>query len=142
MTISKEQAREWLRGRNLRVTSPRLAVVMALANAGKPMSHGDVLDSLGETDWDQATIYRNLVKLKEVGLAMVVSQAGGVDRYELDLGHEQGHRHPHFVCEDCGQVSCLPIEVASSLKMDGRWASSVAEALVQLRGECPDCRED
>lgn len=118
-----------------------MAVLQVLAEAEGPISHSEVLKRLGETDWDPATIYRNLVKLRDARLALVVSRAEGVDRYALTASQTDGHRHPHFVCDDCGQVACLPPELSSSLAMDGRWAASVRKAVVQLNGECPDCLE-
>jgi Fur family ferric uptake transcriptional regulator len=63
MGISKDEARSLLRAHSLRVTGPRLAVLQILAEAKKPLAYVEVLHRLGETDWDPATIYRNLVKL-------------------------------------------------------------------------------
>jgi Fur family transcriptional regulator, ferric uptake regulator len=140
MRISKEQARTLLRDLGLRVTGPRVAVVRVLAAADVPMSHGEVLGRLGETDWDQATIYRNLVKLRDAGLALVVGGADGVDRYALAGATEDGHRHPHFVCVDCGRIACLPAELISAIAMEGPWRAAVEHAAVELKGACPKCR--
>ena len=140
--MAQDPAKELLRGAGLRVTAPRLAVLRVLLEAAGPISHSEVLGHLGETDWDPATIYRNLVKLRESGLTRIVSRADGIDRYALTRGQEDDeHRHPHFVCQDCGRVSCLPAELTTSIVMEGPWADSVRQAMVQLRGECPDCRE-
>lgn len=141
MSMTKEQARELLHGRDLRATAPRIAVIRILAEAEAPLSHTEVVDVLGETDWDPATIYRNLVKLRDAGLAPVVSQVGGIDRYALLDKAEDDHHHPHFVCEDCGKVSCLPIEFTTALTVDERWKASIQGATVQLSGECPECLE-
>ena len=139
MRITKNEARRRLRERGLRVTAPRVAVLGILADAEGPVSFTQVLDLLGDSDWDQATIYRNLVKLREAGLAPVVSRMDGIDRYVLAEDHEDGHRHPHFLCEDCGRVACLKEEVTAAASSDGRWAESVRGAMVQLLGHCPDC---
>ncbi len=139
MRMSSDEARRLLREHGLRVTSPRLAVLELLSQVHKPLSYMDVLHRLGHTDWDPATIYRNLVKLRDAGLAPVVSRAGGCDRYALAGAQEAAHRHPHFVCDDCGEISCLPMELAASITMEGPWAQSIAHATVQLRGECPSC---
>ena len=139
MRITKDEARRRLRECGLRVTAPRVAVLGILADAEGPVSFTQVLDRLGDSDWDQATIYRNLVKLREAGLAPVVSRMDGLDRYALAGDYEDGHRHPHFLCEDCGRVACLKEEVAQALSIDGPWAESVRGAMVQLLGHCPDC---
>ena len=139
MSITKKDARKLLRERSLRATAPRLAVLGVLAEAPSPLSHTEVLERLGETDWDPATIYRNLVKLRESGVALVVSRAEGIDRYALAGSRGDRHRHPHFYCEDCGLVACLPEQLTASMAMKGPWAVSVRNAMVQLSGECPEC---
>lgn len=139
MGITKDRARTLLRESSLRVTAPRLAVLRILAEADAPLSHTEVLERLGETDWDPATIYRNLVKLRDAGVAPVVSRAEGIDRYALSAGEGDGHHHPHFVCEDCGRVACLPADLTASMSMTGPWGESIRSAMVQLRGECPEC---
>ena len=43
--------------------------------------------------------------------------------------------HPHFVCNDCGDVACLP-ESAVALRGEAT-RNQVAE--IQLRGRCAAC---
>ena len=138
--------KDTLREHGLRATAPRIAVLRELCDADTPLSHTEVLARLGEVEWDPATIYRNLIKLTEAGLTQVVSRAEGMARYALvtdhgDHDHDHDHEHPHFVCDDCGKVSCLPVAVTAAVEADDRWAASVRHATVQLRGACPDCIE-
>jgi len=139
MEMSKDEARALLRDRGLRSTAPRVAVLRLLAEAPHPLSYRDVLERLGDSDWDPTTIYRNLVKLAEVGIAPVVSRVEGQDRYALRRGDGGSHRHPHFVCMDCGKLECLPAELTATLALEGRWSASIRAAAVQLQGTCPDC---
>lgn len=140
MALSKQKAKELLRDIGLRATAPRLAVLRTLHAADSPLSHTQVLAALGETDWDPATIYRNLVKLTDVGLAEIASRVEGIDRYAIAApGTEHTHEHAHFVCEDCGRVACLPDQVTASITAEGPWEDSIRGATVQLRGACPDC---
>ena len=139
MTTKKEQERKILQERGLRVTAPRLAVLRVLKSAKSPLSHSEVLECLAKTDWDPATVYRNLVKLRDTGIAIVVSRADGIDRYALALTDGDNRRHPHFVCDDCSHVSCLPDDLSHSLSTKGRWAASFRNATIQLCGKCPDC---
>ncbi len=139
MSITEDEARSVLRTKGLRATPPRLAVLRVLSEATSPLSNSEVSGRLGDNHWDPATIYRNLIKLREAGLASVVSRAEGVNRYVLDPAYGDGHRHPHFVCEDCGRLECLPAELTASMSMEGPWSLSLKKAMVQLRGECPDC---
>ena len=73
MRLTKDEIRELLRENGLRVTAPRVAVVGVLSEAEVPLSHTEVVQRLGDTDWDPATVYRNLVKLREAGIAPVAS---------------------------------------------------------------------
>ena len=140
--MTKAEAKALLTLKNLRVTGPRIAVLRTLAEANRPLSHTEMVRAIGDADWDPATVYRNLVKLKDSGLASVVNRAQGQDRYALASTHVGSHQHPHFVCVDCGEVSCLPGNVAYNTLSDQRWARSVKTAQVQLRGACPDCRSN
>lgn len=139
MGITRDEARKMLHESGLRATVPRLAVLRVLAGSDGPLSCGDVLAELGDTDWDPATVFRNLVKLRDAGIAPVVSRAEGVDRYALAPPGGHVHRHPHFVCEDCGRVACLPDELNVSISVDDPWALSVESASLEMRGHCPDC---
>ncbi len=127
-----------LRELGLRVTAPRLAVLRILADAERPLSHAEVVALLGEdVSWDRATVYRNLVALVEVGLARIASHAAGIVRYELARG-EAHDAHPHFLCDDCGVVSCLP-EAAVVRPKRTKWSKSLKGAEVQFVGRCPGC---
>jgi Fur family ferric uptake transcriptional regulator len=137
------RCRDQIRGAGLRVTAPRVAVLGLLWEASSPLSHSEVVERLGERAWDPATTWRTLVKLTEVGLLEVASRAEGMARYAARRGEvaQEHHQHPHFVCDDCGRVSCLPGSLKVSLEVSGRWEASLSGAEVQLRGACPDCRE-
>ncbi|MFK8001020.1 MAG: Fur family transcriptional regulator [Polyangiales bacterium] len=128
-----------LKHHQLRVTAPRVAVLQALAEVGRPISHQEMVDYLADTPYDPATLYRNLVRLGEEGIAPVVSHAGGVDRYAL-AGAGDGHRHPHFVCSDCGIVKCIELDNnINDSTLGKRWADAIGRATIQLQGDCPDC---
>lgn len=139
MSMTKDEARKLLQASSLRVTAPRLSVLRVLAEAENPLSYTEVLVRLGETDWSSTTIYRNLVKLRDAGVATVASRAEGIDRYALTGPEDDGHSHPHFVCGTCSRVACLPAEVGASIAIAGPWSDSIQQATLQLRGECPDC---
>ncbi len=140
--MTKVQAIQRLKEAGLRITGARTDILMLLASAKVPLSHTEVIGQLPETECNPATVYRNLVKFRDCGIVAVVSRAAGIDRYALNTTTGLVHDHPHFICDDCGQVACLPFEVASSLKAGERWAASVNTAVIQLRGECPDCIDD
>lgn len=132
------EIKERIRELGLRVTAPRMAVLHVLAEAERPLSHAEVVAQMGDNiPWDRATVYRNLVALVGIGLARVASHAAGICRYEVARG-EKHDAHPHFLCDDCGVVSCLPeTEVVTPKK--AKWSKSLKAAEVQFVGRCPSC---
>jgi Fur family transcriptional regulator, ferric uptake regulator len=140
------EARQRLRDLGLKVTAPRLAVLRVLELAERPLSHAEVVSRLAlqtsngdDGVWDRATVYRNLIALESVGLVRISSHAGGVGRYEL-ARERKDCTHPHFVCDDCGIVSCLP-EAEVVTKRNSRWSKSLRSAEVQFVGRCPSCND-
>ncbi len=128
-----------LKGKGLRSTSPRLAVLQGLAASPHPVSYGELAARLGRDRFDPVTVYRNLKRLAEVGLARIASRAGGRARYELTTTPPGAHRgHPHFACHQCGVVTCLEVTVVMETS-DSAWRGALHSAEVQLEGICPDC---
>ena len=140
-TVSKSHSDEFrarLREAGLRATGPRVAVLRLLNESSKPLSHTEVVGAIGVEDWDQATLYRNLQKLVEAGLARIASRIGGVARYEARGDDDAPHIHPHFSCRSCGMVECLP-EAKLAGAVSRRWHKSLQASELQLIGDCPDC---
>ena len=148
MPLSEREARDRLSDSSLRVTAPRLAVLQLLASSERPLSHTEVVDELSGSVWDQATLYRNLIKLSEAGLIQVVSELSGVRRYEYVSGDSraaQAHSHAHFVCNSCGTVSCLPESTISASDLGlsalgAEWKGALSGASIHVMGVCPPCQ--
>ena len=138
MDLTRDDAKQRIHTAGLRATAPRVAVLRLLAAADKPMSHSEVVETIGCDDWDQATLYRNLLKLVEANLARVASKVNGVARYEARGDDDSPHLHPHFSCRTCGTVECLP-EAKLTGPVPRRWNRSLETSELQLIGDCPDC---
>lgn len=136
MVEGKGDARTRLRDAGLRVTQPRVELLRLLDRSTEPVCHSDAVRLLGERGGDPATAYRNLLKMVDVGLARVASTVGGVTYFEGAEAH--AHGHPHFRCQACGTVSCLP--EATIAPPSGPWGEAVSEADLTFVGRCPDCR--
>lgn len=141
--MDPESARELLHGHDLRATPARIALLCVLAERAAPIAHGEAVAAMPAGSGDPATVYRNLVRFAESGLVQVLSRTGGLDRYVLagTGGKELPHEHPHFVCRDCGQVSCLPKDLLGPLRTRGAWRRSLQGATIELQGRCPHCLE-
>ena len=129
--------RNEIRAAGMRSTAPRISVLERLRRADSPLSHAEITEELLPLGFDRATIYRNLVDLAEAGLVSRVELGDHVWRYEVrgPEPREGEGEHPHFVCNDCGDVACLP-ESAVALRGEAV-RNQVAE--IQLRGRCVAC---
>ena len=123
-----------IRGAGLRATRGRVAVYDALRETRSPLNHGELVANLSYLGLDQATIYRNLMALTKAGLLRRTDLGDHVWRFELVSLHQAGD-HPHFVCIDCGAITCLP---GLDITIDGVVPSS-SPVKVRLEGQCDDC---
>jgi Fur family transcriptional regulator, ferric uptake regulator len=141
VAASAGELREQMRARGLRPTAARVAVLQSLQNVTTPISHGDLAASLAPGGWDRATVYRNLVDLTEAGFIRRTDLGDHLWRFEL-LSEQGSHgdEHPHFMCEACGEVTCLPGEsVLIHASQDAPRALRQKKLEIQLKGRCDNC---
>lgn len=131
-----------LRGADLRVTRPRVAVLEAVhgdPHADTETIFGAVRSVLPEVS--RQAVYDVLAALTTVGLVRKIHPPGSAARYEARVGDN----HHHLVCRSCGTIAdidcavgeapCLtPADLADTF--DG---FVVDEAEVVYWGYCPDC---
>jgi Fur family ferric uptake transcriptional regulator len=136
------ELQELLRSSGLRSTGPRIAVLRYLHEATGPNSHAELAEAVASLGFDRATVYRNLMDLAEAGIVSRRDLGDHVWRFELKKGARgaaHSDEHPHFVCIDCGEVSCLP---GVSFKIAGAGAPRAVgknQITVQLKGRCDTC---
>jgi Fur family ferric uptake transcriptional regulator len=130
--------RSLLATKGLRHTSGRGEVLRALHAAHRPLTHAEVAERIPDGTLDLASVYRNLVKLAEAGLVTRVECGDHLWLYEV---FEDSH--PHFLCVDCGAVTCLKESAApAATTAAGEAASAIGAVLdVLVRGRCRTCLE-
>jgi Fur family ferric uptake transcriptional regulator len=139
-SMNVQQARDALRAASLRSTTSRVAVLQHVAAATEPLSHADVAEALVPEGYDKSTLYRCLVELADAGLLARLDAGDHAWRFELKGSEdEHGPEHPHFVCVDCGKVSCLPdVDVKISAQKKSSPVGDVTE--IFLKGHCKQCQ--
>jgi Fur family ferric uptake transcriptional regulator len=86
----------------VRQTQQRTAIRQALLDAGRPLSHEEVLAAAQREcpGLGIATVYRNVRRLREQGWLRAVELPGAPSRYEVA---DKGHHH-HFHCVACDRI--------------------------------------
>jgi len=127
-----------LRGAELRVTRPRLAVlgaVYAHPHADTDSIIGVVREDLGEVS--HQAVYDVLRALTTAGLVRRIQPSGSVARYESRVGDN----HHHVVCRLCGDIADVDCAVgeAPCLTASDDSGFSIDEAEVIYWGLCLSC---
>jgi len=127
-----------LRGADLRVTRPRLAVLTAVyahPHADTDSIIGAVRGELG--DVSTQAVYDVLRALTASGLVRRIEPAGSVPRYESRVGDN----HHHVVCRSCGVIADVDCAVDDTpcLTASNDHGFSIDEAEVVYWGMCPAC---
>ncbi|HZO69860.1 MAG TPA: Fur family transcriptional regulator [Kribbellaceae bacterium] len=127
-----------LRGADLRVTRPRLAVLTAVhdhPHADTDSLIGVVREDLGEVS--HQAVYDVLRALTTAGLLRRIQPSGSVARYESRVGDN----HHHVVCRSCGVIADVDCAVGHvpCLTASGDHGFVIDEAEVTYWGLCPDC---
>ncbi|MSS99495.1 MAG: transcriptional repressor [Opitutia bacterium] len=126
-----------MKQKSMRVTSPRLAMLKALASAKHPLSAEQVHVAAGDDKLDLVTVYRSLGAMDDAGI---------VQRHPLERGRSlyalvtPGHHHHHVICRRCGKIERLPgcdtsrLEAAARTKGYGELTH-----VMEIYGICPAC---
>jgi Fur family ferric uptake transcriptional regulator len=136
-TVDYEQM---LRGADLRVTRPRLAVLTAVfdrphADTGSLIE--TVRDDLGEVS--PQAVYDVLRALTDAGLVRRIEPAGSVARYESRVADN----HHHVICRSCGAIADVDCAVGDTpcLTASETNGFTIDEAEVIYWGTCPSCAD-
>ncbi|MDQ6850469.1 MAG: transcriptional repressor [Actinomycetota bacterium] len=127
-----------LRGADLRVTRPRVAVLTAVyehSHAHTDQIIGVAREDLGEVS--HQAVYDVLRTLTAAGLIRRIEPAGSVARYESRVGDN----HHHIVCRSCGAIADVDCAVGTTpcLTASDDHGYAIDEAEVTYWGQCPDC---
>ncbi len=136
--LSASDFEQMLRGADLRVTAPRIAVLSSVHD--NPHSDTDsiigrVRDTIGTVS--HQAVYDVLKALTDAGLLRKIQPSGSVARYETRVGDN----HHHVVCRQCGSIADVDcaIGVAPCLTASESHGFVVDEAEVIYWGLCPAC---
>jgi Fur family ferric uptake transcriptional regulator len=137
---SLDQVLAELKKANLKLTTPRKAILELLVNEHGPFSAEEVQKKISRRACDLATVYRTVASLEEVGILNRCEFGDGTARFEL--ADSSGHHHHHLICRQCKRV-----EVVDDCELEGldrlaqkRGFTNVSHIL-EFFGTCPDCKK-
>jgi len=135
---SNPDFQQLLRGVELRVTRPRVAVLSAVhanPHADTDSIIGVVREDLGEVS--HQAVYDVLRVLTDTGLVRRIQPLGSVARYESRVGDN----HHHVVCRSCGAIADVDCAVgeAPCLTASDDSGFAIDEAEVIYWGLCSTC---
>jgi Fe2+ or Zn2+ uptake regulation protein len=142
--LTLESLVEVLRGRGLRMTANRRALLHALLAATVPQSLEQLQSAAarynaGHEVPDFATVFRMMTLLEELRLARKVHLGRPTSHYELT---DSEHHRDHLVCTDCGQVTPLegscPVERLEQRIAREHGYTQVTHSL-EFFGRCGEC---
>ena len=128
-----------LRGADLRVTRPRLAVLSVVHD--HPHSDTESIIGLVRGDLNEVShqaVYDVLAALTTAGLLRRIQPRGSVARYETRVGDN----HHHVVCRSCGAIADVDCAVGHvpCLTASDNNGFTIDEAEVVYWGLCPACQ--
>lgn len=130
---------ELLRGRGLKVTAQRLAVLEALASAHGHPSAEEVHERLRRKHptISLSTVYSALTTFADAGMVDALTLADGITRYDTNT-----EPHANFVCLRCKVIVDLHTPSVAGLLDDVRAKThyEVVGQKIEVLGYCDACR--
>ena len=139
MNRSKSQVIDEMRGKGLRVTPQREAILECLLSTGEHPSARQVWESAKKRvpGISLSTVYSSLAELSRLGFIKELEFNGMENRFEGNLAH-----HINLICTRCGKIS--DYMTAHTIDMEQVREATRFRALrsrFELYGICDDCLE-
>jgi Fur family ferric uptake transcriptional regulator len=136
-----QRLRAFLRGRGLRMTGEREALVRAALSRRRHFTLDELVEEAvrNHAAASRATVYRALPILIEAGILQPVLVSDEPRRFELALGRRH---HDHLLCRRCGRVVEFRSTAIEDLQVEiaRRHGFRLTSHVHELVGDCAACR--
>lgn len=138
----RAEIQDLLHKANLRLTSPRLAVLEVLEHEGKHQDAEFIITAARQRlgSLSRQAVYDNLNALVAAGIIRRIEPAGRPALYETRVGDN----HHHLICRRCHatvDIDCA-MGAAPCLQPSDHHGFVIDEAEVVYWGICPSCQQD
>lgn len=135
--------KEKLKEKGYKLTPQRRATLdVIIKNQGKHLNTEEIYDLVKDEcpEIGLATVYRTLQLLDEMGVISKLNLDDGCSRYELNT-HVDDHQHHHLICEKCGSVIEVEIDLLETLEdeIEKNYNFRVKDHKVKFFGICSKC---
>ncbi len=127
----------------IKATPKKAAVLNEITSSREP------IDAYGIHKWvasripmDLATVYRAIALFREKCIVREDADVSGTNYYEYSGSQED--LHPHFRCEKCEKLTCLPSLKERDIEVFHKSAPHyrIKDISVSLSGICKECLEE
>lgn len=126
-----------LRTHNLKNTSCRKFILSELLDSKTAMTEQEIKTSFPDL-FDRVTFYRTLKTLEEVGAIHRIVLQDNTTKYALSRKSFHDHDiHPHFHCEKCDEVFCLPTKIQLYIDLPNGFVQNHVSMVID--GVCAAC---
>lgn len=135
-----------LREEGLKLTPQRRSIIEVLVTAqGSHLSCEEIYDEVKVScpEIGLATVYRTLQLLDKINFTTKLNLDDGCVRYELNMAEKGKHQHHHLVCQQCGSIIEVKMDLLDELE---RTISKEYDFVIQnhdlkFYGICKKCKE-
>lgn len=132
---------ELLKKHTYRVTEGRMALLLFLRRAKKPLSVGEIHKQLAYTI-DKVTLYRALEDFVQSKIVAKISLRDAATYYEFI---HTNHHHHHVVCEKCGKIedieSCNQDSLQKEILKSTKSFKVINSHSLEFFGICKNCEK-
>jgi len=130
---------ELLQKHGYRLTQGRIALLLFLKQAKRPVSARDIQKEMDYT-MDKVTLYRALEDFSKSKIIVKINLHGTATYYELI---HADHHHHHIVCEQCGKLedikNCNQKNIQKEILKNSKSFKIVNSHSLEFFGVCKAC---
>ncbi len=135
-----QQAIDILKTNNLSITDSRTKILAAFLKKNYALAYSDMEKKFKDI-FDRATIYRTLSTFIEKGIIHSIPTSDNISMYALCKNecteHHHHDEHVHFICNDCGETTCLDKITIPKVKLPKGYKAADVKMIVS--GQCEQC---
>lgn len=139
-----EVLKERLKKKGYKLTPQRRATInVIIDNQGKHLNTEEIYNLVKERcpEIGLATVYRTLQLLDDMQVISRINLDDGCSRYEFNA-HEDDHQHHHLICQCCGSVTEVEIDLLEHLEeeIEKNHDFLIKDHKVKFFGICSKCK--